>query len=88
MRKTSMNKELKKYYDLELNNLTIIEKYHIGCKLLSDAVPDLKPIAPNVCDSLWEKIYKAEMILQTENNQKQIITLLGECLEILEDYRS
>jgi hypothetical protein len=82
-----MDKDLEKYYQLELNRLSIREKFHIGCKLLNDSVPELRPLPPNDAEILWEKIYKAEMLLQTENNQKQAISLLGECLEILDKKR-
>jgi hypothetical protein len=82
-----MSNEIAKYYELNLENLDPREKFYVGCRLLDDVVPELSSQPFRVADELWEKIYKAELILQTKQPQQMAIDLLGQCLELLENYR-
>lgn len=82
-----MANEICKYYELNLDRLDPREKFHIGCRLLDDVVPELSSMPFRVADEIWEKIYKAELALQTGQPKETAIFLLGECLDSLENYR-
>lgn len=82
-----MPNKLQKYFDLGLDQLSTVEKYNIGCKLLESACPDFRPLPDPIPEQLMGMIRKAEMIIKQNQNPDldPALDLLGDALDLLSD---